>query len=764
MEEETLSAETPEEKAQDTVKETVPIKKKRKTQRGEIGWQFFMTVLFIFGMLLLSSGLYVAWTTYHDSDLMEPFVCGYEESDMHARRVSEAFENIASRAEALNSKTFFPGNVNYGYCVSVLKNSSKEEKEEIVYSNLKRNGMIIFDENICSLLDITVNDAAYDLTKESQKNAYYDCYWWDVESDPKIIYKGYSESRVKIPSSILKAKNISKIGICYSKEILDEKEKNWKDYVQFMYIMVIILLLGAIVSLYSGIQLLIHGRLGTGLRKCFLEIPYIMILGSIFALYSCYERKISLFSSQNHMEMLTTSVGTVQLFIDMIAGAFILTSCFLVLFLGLHILVIKSREHSLLSTSVLKFLYKNIQKGLKGDVPSKEFFGKLGYHLRFAVIKLRKAWKLFWGVFTGRTIKGNAIAESERKRTLFSAAAITACTLCAIVTYMNMKIEYHYEMIYFHICCILLLIFIAVYFFGSIYNTVDYAKLEQMMEEVYQGNYQEVQVKKSGILKWSPCFTDAEKLEQIGNGFQRAVEDQIHAERLKIELLTNVSHDLKTPLTSIISYVELLCMEEGLSKEAKDYVLVLKKKAERLKIIISDVFELAKTTSGEIQIEKKEIDFYRLVIQTLGDMQDQIDASDLKIKKKLTQENVMIFSDGERMYRVLQNLLDNALKYSLKGTRIYLDLISEQGQMTFTMKNIAGYEMEFNSEDITERFFRGDKNRTTEGSGLGLSIAQGFTIACGGTFSVVIEGDMFKVVIQFPVIVPEKKKEEEVGK
>lgn len=742
------------EKLTEVSMENLPKKKeKKKIKKGQIGWQLFMTVLFSFGMLLLCSGLYTAWTTYHDSDLIEPFVCSYKESDLHAREIAKAFENIASRAETsrINNTTFFSGNVNYGYCVSIPKKIRErkeikelEEKQEIIYSNIKSSRNIIFDANICSLLDLEIQENRNNLINSNY--IYYDCYWWDIESDPTVIYQGYDKSRVKVSETVLNANHVSKIGICYSEDLLQEKETSWQVYASFMYFMVIFLLLGGILSFYSGTQLLLYGKLTTSLRKCFLELPILMILFSILGLYSCYERKISLFASQNHMEMLETSVGTVQLFIDIIVGAFLLASCFFVLFLGLHILIIKTREHTIKSSSLFLFI-KNYKESGKHTFQLKEISGKLKYSLHSATTKFSYLWKLFWGFFTGRSTKGNAIAESERKRTLFSGTAMIICTLAAIITYFLYSNYYFY--FYF---CILFIIFIFVYLLGSIYNTIDYAKLEQMIEKVSQGNYQDIQLKTSGISKWSPCFTDAEKLVQIGDGFQKAVEKQIHAERLKIELLTNVSHDLKTPLTSIISYVELLCMEENLSKEAKDCVLILKKKSERLKTIISEVFELAKTTSGEIQIEKKEIDFYRLIIQTLGDMQDQIDTSGLKIKKNLSQKNVMVFTDGERMYRVLQNLFDNALKYSLKGTRIYVDLISEQEKLLFTIKNIAGYEMDFHAEDITERFARGDKNRTTEGSGLGLSIAEGFTTACGGTFHVTIDGDMFKVMIQFPTI------------
>lgn len=741
-------------------------KQKKTSWKGSMVWEGFMIVLLFIGMFLLSLGLYTAWTTFHNEDLIEPFVCSYEESDMHAREVAAAFDNIMSRSELLKGteEYFFSGNVNYGYCME-----KKEEYGGKLYSNIPISGssVAVFDVNIRLLMGLKEPYKEYDnftlVGGGTYDVIYHDCYWWDADSDVEVIYKGYDDSRVQIPKSFPEAKTVSKIGICYSQELLQDMEQNWIRYVHFMYLMTILLLIGTVVTAYAMIQLLVYGKLPKFINHCYFEFPFVLMIVSFIALYSCYERKISLFKAQNHMEMLSSSGGTVLLVADILAGAFILTVCFLVLFLGVHILVIKSkRTIKVTSKSLCGILYETYGERIKEKVYKKKFLEKMLHFLESVIKKAYKAWSFFWGLFTGKSIKGNSIAEKERKRTIVAMLIILCCILgIAAGLYCLQMISGSYDnLFYIWIFVFLLMIFEIVYFLGNMYNIADYAKMEQMMEKVSQGNYRKVSVKDSGISKWSACFSDAEKLEQIGNGFQKAVEDQIHSERMKIELLTNVSHDLKTPLTSIISYVDLLDMEEDLPTEAKDYVIILKKKAERLKTIISEVFELAKTTSGAIQIEKKEIDFYRLIVQTLGDMQDQIDASEMKIKENLVQKNVMIYSDGERMYRVLQNLLDNALKYSLKGTRIYLDLESEQEMLTFTIKNIAGYEMEFDAGDITERFVRGDKNRTTEGSGLGLSIAQGFTIACGGEFAVMIDGDMFKVVIKFPIIKSEEKKEE----
>lgn len=246
----------------------------------------------------------------------------------------------------------------------------------------------------------------------------------------------------------------------------------------------------------------------------------------------------------------------------------------------------------------------------------------------------------------------------------------------------------------------------------------------------------------------SMLYETAVKLSGITDGFQKSVEEQVKSERMKIELVTNVSHDLKTPLTSIISYVDLLQKEE-LPPEATDYVQILAQKSERLKNIVSDLFDLAKVTSGEAEIQLEVLDMSKLVVQTLGDMEDHIEESGLQVKQSIQMPPVPILGDGKKLYRVLQNIVDNALKYSMPGTRVYLDLSVEHQMAVMTVKNTAEYEMDFTAEEILERFTRGDESRTTEGSGLGLSIAKSFTEACGGHFEVVVDGDQFKVIVSF---------------
>jgi signal transduction histidine kinase len=239
--------------------------------------------------------------------------------------------------------------------------------------------------------------------------------------------------------------------------------------------------------------------------------------------------------------------------------------------------------------------------------------------------------------------------------------------------------------------------------------------------------------------------------EEINKDYQESLEEQMKAERMKVALITNVSHDLKTPLTSIVSYLDLLSKEEELQATAKDYVRILQDKSDRLKNMVTDLFDLAKSTSGDIELELETIDMKKLIEQTLADMEDRIEASEIKIKTNLPDKSVNIRADGKKLYRVLQNIIDNALKYSMMGTRVFIDLSINKEEVVMVIKNTSGYEMNFTPEEVLQRFTRGDKSRTTEGSGLGLSIAESFTKNLGGSFSVNIDGDLFKVALSFPI-------------
>ena len=288
-------------------------------------------------------------------------------------------------------------------------------------------------------------------------------------------------------------------------------------------------------------------------------------------------------------------------------------------------------------------------------------------------------------------------------------------------------------------------IILAAYIYFSLADLKALQRLNEHISAVNAGDY----TARNEAMD-SPIYTSTEKLNNISTGIQGTVEKQLKSERMKIELVTNVSHDLKTPLTSIISYIDLLSAEE-LSPTARDYVTIIEGKSQRLKTMVADLFDLAKATS-RTDVQTEEIDAVVLTRQVVGDLTDKIETSGRTLKCDIQAETAPINADGKKMYRVFQNVIDNALKYSMEGTRVYLTLKNENGICIITVKNIASYEMTFSPDEITERFTRGDEARSTEGNGLGLSIAKSFTEACGGSFRVDIDGDVFAAIIEMPVI------------
>ena len=241
----------------------------------------------------------------------------------------------------------------------------------------------------------------------------------------------------------------------------------------------------------------------------------------------------------------------------------------------------------------------------------------------------------------------------------------------------------------------------------------------------------------------------AEELGSLGDGMQAALQNEVRAERMKSELITNVSHDLKTPLTSILSYSDLLSQLELTPEEANDYAKIIHQKSLRLKNLTSDLFDISKVQSGVEQMVCERLDAVTLVRQALAEQEAQ--NSGLVLKVTLPERELPIWADGRKMSRVLENLIGNCVKYAMKGTRVFVSLDARDGKAVFEVKNTANYEMDFAADEITERFVRGDAARSTEGSGLGLAIAKSYTEACGGMFEVEVDGDQFKVRISFPV-------------
>ena len=240
----------------------------------------------------------------------------------------------------------------------------------------------------------------------------------------------------------------------------------------------------------------------------------------------------------------------------------------------------------------------------------------------------------------------------------------------------------------------------------------------------------------------------AANINDIAMGLDASVAAQVKAERLKTELITNVSHDIKTPITSIINYTALLSKVEGLPEEAKDYVAVIAKKSDRLKNLTQDLFDISKVQSGNDEVVLEKLDVALLVGQALGEHDNEIQSSNLQFCVNTSKE-LFISADGRKMSRVLSNLISNILKYTMKNTRVFITASEKDGMIVMEFKNISAYPLDFDVEEITQRFVRGDEARTAEGNGLGLAIAKSYTEICNGTFEIVVDGDMFKAIIKF---------------
>lgn len=241
-------------------------------------------------------------------------------------------------------------------------------------------------------------------------------------------------------------------------------------------------------------------------------------------------------------------------------------------------------------------------------------------------------------------------------------------------------------------------------------------------------------------------------INNISDGLSNAVEEKLKSERLKTELITNVSHDIKTPLTSIINYVDLLKKEQLENETAIQYIEVLDSKSQRLKTLIEDLVEASKASSGAITLHMQKINLVELIKQTLGEFEDRLTQRKLEIDLSDVEVPLYIYADGRSTFRILENILSNVNKYAMQGTRVYIDLEADEEQVSVSVKNISATRLNISSDELMERFVRGDLSRNTEGTGLGLSIAQSLASLQNGTFSIVLDGDLFKTILTFPRI------------
>ena len=286
----------------------------------------------------------------------------------------------------------------------------------------------------------------------------------------------------------------------------------------------------------------------------------------------------------------------------------------------------------------------------------------------------------------------------------------------------------------------------AVTLAAGIYMALCMRRLREAAHHLAEGDL-EYQVDKKGL--FLDLAKHADDLNSISHGMSKAVEEKMKSERFKTELITNVSHDIKTPLTSIINYVDLLKKEEINNEKASEYIEVLDRQSSRMKKLIDDLVEASKAATGAMKLNLERCQVDVLMMQVLGEYKEKVESADLKIVSKLPDEKPEIMADGRSMWRIFDNLMNNICKYSQPGTRVYQILEADGESVSVTYKNTSIYELEITAEELMERFVRGDKSRSTEGSGLGLSIARNLTELNGGSFNVDIDGDLFKVKMKF---------------
>jgi signal transduction histidine kinase len=378
----------------------------------------------------------------------------------------------------------------------------------------------------------------------------------------------------------------------------------------------------------------------------------------------------------------------------------------------------------------------------------------IGLNYYSSGFRLLKARKFFRNTLTYRILKSakdffidiNILIKAGQKYQLIIFISIILL-LCLFNGFLYLyMVTSMYGGVFLFVIGIVLLDLLFVAWIVRLFISIHMVKLATKEISAGQVDYAIPTQRLSGNLK-----ALAEDITHIQAGLSKAVDEAIKGERLKTELITNVSHDLKTPLTSIINYVDLLKKEELNNEKAASYITVLEEKSGRLKQLIEDLVEASKASSGSLSVTVEKVDLQQLILQACGEYNEKLLKTGLDLRINYSGNGILVAADGKHMWRVIENLLSNISKYAQPNSRVYIDISQSSNFGILTLKNISKNPLDISPSELTQRFVRGDSSRTTEGSGLGLSIAQSLTILQGGKFNISIDGDLFKVIIEIPL-------------
>ena len=291
-------------------------------------------------------------------------------------------------------------------------------------------------------------------------------------------------------------------------------------------------------------------------------------------------------------------------------------------------------------------------------------------------------------------------------------------------------------------------VLLTIVLYRIIRTTKGYAQIEEKLKDMYEGNNKKQLDKQDFVPEF---YSTVKYINDISNGFENAIQDRMKSEKLKAELITNVSHDIKSPLTSIINYVDLLKQENIQNEKVKEYIEILDNKSRRLKKLTEDLVEASKVSTGNISLNLENINIVQLIKQALGEFEDKFKKRGLETILDSENNEITIKADNKYMYRIIENLFSNIVKYALENSRVYVDIKKTSKSVIIEMKNISKERLNISADELMQRFVRGDKSRTTEGSGLGISIAQNLTELQGGTFNLKLDGDLFKVHLEWSI-------------